>query len=190
MRLGVFGGTFDPLHLAHLVAAETAHAQAALDRVSFLPAGDPWQKSTGAVTDAQLRVAMVRSAIKGIPYFQLDEREVHRQGPSRSVDTVRELRSEGHQPVLIVGADSAQNLTTWFEWEALLELCELAVVPRPGVEKASLHRSVLAKATWLSMPTMDISSTDIRSRISAGMPYRFLVPEGVREIVQAEGLYG
>ena len=190
MRLGVFGGTFDPLHLGHMVTAEVAYSQGLLDAVSFVPAGEPWQKGERVVTDGRTRVETVRSAIKGIPYFQLDDREVHRQGPSRSIDTVRELRSEGHDPVLIIGADSARNFTSWFEWESLLELCELAVVPRHGDESRTISPAVMAKATWLDMPAMEISSTDIRSRINAGMPYRFLVPEEVRAIIQAEGLYG
>lgn len=190
MRLGVFGGTFDPLHLAHMVTAETAHSQANLDVVSFVPAGDPWQKGHRSVTQAEIRIDMLRAAIKGVPYFQVDDRELRRSGPSRSFDTVIELRSEGHHPVLIIGADSALRFTSWFRWEELLELCELAVVPRPGVDQEAIAAEVMDKATWLEMPAMDISSTDIRSRIGAGMPYRFLVPEGVRDIIQAEGLYG
>ena len=186
----MFGGTFDPLHLAHMVTAEVAHSQAQLDAVSFVPAGEPWQKAERLVTAARTRVEMVRASIKGIPYFQLDEREVHRLGPSRSIDTVRELRSEGHDPVLIIGADSAHNFTSWFEWESLLEICELVIVPRLGDNSRTISPAVMTKATWLDMPTMEISSTDIRSRINAGMPYRFLVPEEVRAIIQAEGLYG
>ncbi len=190
MRVGLFGGTFDPPHLAHLVTAETAYSQANLDQVLFVPAGDPWQKQDQIVTKAATRLRMVEAAIAGVDYFTADDREIRLDGPSKTVNTLQELVSLGNELVLILGADTAQGLPTWFEWRKVLEMCELAVVPRLGVAQRDLAPEVSDRATWLDMPRLDISSSDIRSRVAGAMPYRFLVPAGVREIIESEGLYG
>ena len=190
MRIGVFGGTFDPPHLAHLVAAETARSQVNLDEVLFIPAGDPWQKQDQTVTKAAARLRMVESAIAAFIHFTADDREIRRSGPSKTVETLEELAGPDTELVLIVGADTAEAIPTWFEWRKVLELCELAVVPRLGVNQPDLAPEVSARTTWLDMPYLDVSSTDIRSRVARGMPYRFLVPAGVREIIESEGLYG
>jgi nicotinate-nucleotide adenylyltransferase len=190
MRIGVFGGTFDPPHLAHLVAAETARSQVNLDEVLFIPAGDPWQKQDHTVTEAAVRLRMVEGAIAGVTHFTADDREIRRSGPSKTVETLEELAGPTTELVLIVGADTAEAIPTWFEWRKVIEMCELAVVPRVGVDQPDLAHEVSARTTWLDMPYLDVSSTDIRSRVAGRMPYRFLVPAGVREVIESEGLYG
>lgn len=190
MRIGVFGGTFDPPHLAHLVAAEMARSQVNLDEVLFIPAGDPWQKQDQIVTKSAVRLRMVEAAVIGVSYFTVDDREISRSGPSKTVETLEELVGSDTELVLIVGADTAEVIPTWFEWRKVLEMCELAVIPRVGVDQTDLASEVYGRATWLEMPYLDVSSTDIRLRVAGGMPYRFLLPAGVRDIIESEGLYG
>jgi len=176
--------------LAHLVAAETARSQVNLDEVLFIPAGDPWQKQDQTVAKAAVRLQMVEGAIAGVTHFTADDREIRRSGPSKTVETLEELAGPTTELVLIVGADTAEAIPTWFEWRKVIEMCELAVVPRVGVDQPDLAHEVSARTTWLDMPYLDVSSTDIRSRVAGRMPYRFLVPAGVREVIESEGLYG
>jgi nicotinate-nucleotide adenylyltransferase len=133
---------------------------------------------------------MVEAAVAGVSYFAVDDREIRRGGPSKTVETLEELAGVGDTLVLIVGADTAAGISTWFEWRRVLELCELAVVPRLGVDQPDLSPEVSGRTRWLDMPRLDISSTDIRSRVAGEMPYRFLLPTGVWEIIEGEGLYG
>jgi nicotinate-nucleotide adenylyltransferase len=141
MRRVVFGGTFDPPHVAHLVAAETAYRQLGADRVTFIPAGDPWQKSDRQVTAASERFEMTRLAVAGVDYFEADGREVDRNGPTYTFDTVMSFPGTD-ELVLVMGADSAAGLRTWHRWEEIVARATVAVVPRAGRATATRHPEI------------------------------------------------
>ncbi len=183
---GIIGGTFDPPHLAHLAAAESAFRQLDLERVAFVPAGMPWQKSERGVSAAHHRWAMTELVVDGIGYFFADDREIHRDGPTYSIDTLDQV--DGDDVVFVIGADTAVGIPTWHRWREVLERARFAVVPRRGVTEADV-RSVLPAATWVDMPELDISGTDLRRRAADGASLRFLVPDPVWNYVRSERLY-
>ena len=187
MRTGILGGTFDPIHIAHLHAAETALVGAQLDRVLFVPAGDPWQKRDREVTGADLRVAMVALAIADAPGFELDTREVDREGPTYTIDTLNSFPD--HEDLyLIVGADAAGGVGSWHRANAVLERARFLVLPRPGSDAVSVA-SNLPGARVLQMAALDISSTTIRAMAREGKPFRYLIPGPVYEYIKANRLY-
>lgn len=187
MRTGILGGTFDPIHIAHLHAAETALAGAHLDRVLFVPAGEPWQKSDREVTEVGLRVAMVVLAIADSPGFELDTKEAERDGPTYTIDTLESFPDD-EDLYLILGADAAGGVGSWHRAEAISERARFLVLPRPGsdAEKAA---STLPGAEVLEMAALDLSSTKIRDMAMEGKPFRYLVPERVHHFIHANRLY-
>ncbi len=189
-RLGLFGGSFDPVHNAHVALARSALQTLQLDEVRWIPAGQPWQK-TRRITEAVHREAMVRLAVDGEPRFVVDRRELAATGPSYTLDSVRALQAEqaGAEWVLLIGQDQYAGLHTWQHWEELLDRVVLAVANRPGVVpeahptvRAHRHRSV-------PLPMLDISSTDIRARVAARQPIDHLVPQPVARYIDQHGLY-
>ena len=198
VRLGVFGGTFDPPHVGHLILAEEARSRLDLAKVLFVPAGDPWRKAGEEITPAEYRLAMVRLMIASDPYFEVSTLEVERQGPSYTVDTLEALHQEygpGLEPYLILGEDALHDLPNWKEPGRILSLAWLAVAARatggpwadPGLEEAV--PGVSKRIVPLSMPTVHISSTGLRERARAGLSLRYLVPPGVEEYIRLHGLY-
>ena len=197
-RVGLLGGTFDPVHLAHLALAHAALSSLGLDQVLWIPTGQPWQK-TRAITPAAHRVAMVQLAIAGEPRFALSCIEVDRTGPSYTVDTVRALAAA--QPdtewFLLIGQDQYLGLHTWHDWPALLSLVVLAVAQRPPVgtdlgaaTARQPHPDVQNLAhRQVALPMMDISSTDIRRRAQQGADFSHLVPPAVARYIETHGLY-
>lgn len=189
VRRGILGGTFDPPHLAHLVAAEAAYRQLGLDVVTFVPAGAPWQKADAGVVAAEHRLAMTRLAIEGIDYFEVDEREVRRNGWTYTIDTLASFPPT-ESLTLVLGADAALGLPTWHRAAELLPRTRFAVVPRPGTVQAEVAGVLDASEwQWLDAPELAISSTDLRARVAAGGSIRFLVPAPVAEYVARHGLY-
>lgn len=189
-RVGVFGGSFDPVHQAHVALARSALGALHLDQVRWVPAGNPWQK-TRAMTPAEDRLALVQAAIEGEPRFVLDRIEVDRSGPSYTLDTLRELQAAhaGVQWVLLIGQDQYSGLHTWKDWQALLGLVELAVANRPG-DLRQPHPDVQRfPHRMVPLPMLDISSTDIRTRVAAGLDISHLVPPGVARYIETHGLY-
>ncbi len=187
MHTGILGGTFDPIHIAHLHAGETALYQARLDRVLFMPAGEPWQKSDRQISGAEHRVAMTRLAIEGVDGFELDDREVSRDGPSYTIDTL--LSFPGHEDLsLILGADAALGIETWHRWEEIVERAALLVVPRPGTDPRDVQ-AALPDAIFLDMAVLEVSGTEIREMVELGEPYRFLVVPSVYGYIEEHGLY-
>ncbi len=189
-RIGLFGGTFDPPHKAHVALASLALSELALDELRWIPAGDPWHKAR-AVSPASHREAMVRLAMGSEPRFVLERCEILRHGPSYTLDTVRELQAAepDAQWFLIIGQDQYASLHTWHDWRALLERVTLAVANRPGPAQAP-HADVLAFShRAVPLPMLDIASTDIRASVAAGRDISSLVPDGVARYIEAHHLY-
>ena len=211
-RVGIFGGSFDPVHQAHVALAQAALQALQLDELRWIPAGSPWQKAR-TITDAVHRVAMVQAAMAGEPRFVLDRIEVDRNGPSYTLDTVRALTSGrdgardgpkdatpdgpqtqaqlpgGTQWFLIIGQDQYSSLHTWRHWQELLSLVTLAVANRPGDNRAP-HADVQSLAhQMVPLPMLDISSTQIRQRVAAGQDITPLVPPAVARYIELHGLY-
>lgn len=189
-RIGLFGGSFDPVHNAHVALARLALSELALDELRWIPAGQPWQKAR-QLADAQHREAMVRLAIEGEPRFVLDRCELKRAGPSYTLDTVREMqdREPGREWFLIVGQDQYAGLHTWRDWRELLGRVTLAVANRPGATP-SAHPDVLRSPhRVVALPMMDISSTDIREHLAKGESVAELVPAAVAGYIDQHCLY-
>ncbi len=181
------GGTFDPPHVAHLVAGEAAYHQLGLDVVTFMPAGSPWQKASDGVSPAADRWEMTRLAVAGVDYFEADDREVRREGWTYTAET---LESYGEEDiVLILGADAAAGLPTWERADAVIERATIAVVPRPGTDRSAVEAAVESPLVWLDVPLLDISGTMLRERTRAGGSIRFLVRHSVWRYVVERGLY-
>ncbi len=190
MRIGIFGGTFDPVHNAHVALARTALDSMQLDELRWIPAGQPWQKLR-VISSAAHRVAMLRLAIAGEPRYVLDRIETERDSASFTLDTVRTLQGArpGQQWFLIIGADQYAGLHTWRHWQELFALVTLAVAARPG-EAPPVHAEVAAMAHQVvPLPMMDISSTHIRARVAAGLAIDHLVPAAVASYIDQHLLY-
>ncbi len=188
-RLGVFGGTFDPPHHGHLIVAAELYEQLALDLLLFVPAAAPPHKAVVGATPEQ-RVRMLRAALAGDARFAVDELEIARGGASYTVDTLREIRArEGESAELffLLGVDQYRVFGSWREPHEVARLARLAVMGREG-EAVDLDPAFPARTVAVSR--IDISSTAIRRRIRNGRSVRYWVPEGVREIVEREGIYG
>ncbi len=189
-RVGLFGGSFDPVHSAHVALAEAALTDLRLDEVRWIPAGQPWQKER-PITPAEHREAMVALAIAHEPRFVLDRTELQRSGPSYTLDTVRTLAAAepGTEWVLIIGQDQYTGLHTWRDWQTLLGGVVLAVANRPGPPRQP-HPEVRALAhRMVPMPMLDISSTEIRRRVTDGASISDLVPPDVARYIESHGLY-
>ncbi|MGL5829968.1 MAG: nicotinate-nucleotide adenylyltransferase [Angustibacter sp.] len=189
-RIGVMGGTFDPIHYGHLLAASEALRAADLHRVIFVPAGRPWQKADSGVTDPELRYLMTVLATSSHPDFCVSRVDVDRPGPTYTVDTLRDLRREHPHAEFsfITGADALAHIFSWKNHEELMTLASFIAIPRPG---HALDRSLLPadRVRFLSIPGVDISSTDARARVRAGLSLRYLTPESVVDFIAKNGLY-
>jgi nicotinate-nucleotide adenylyltransferase len=199
--VGVMGGTFDPIHIGHLAAAEEARQTLGLERVLFMPAGLPPHKPDMAITKAAHRLAMVELAIRDNPAFELSRLEVDRTGPSYTVDTVELLaaraRKSGREPdvTVILSTESFRGLPTWSEPERLLRQCRLAIVPRdgfptPGRPWVEEHfPGFEERVSFLDSPRIKLSATEIRERVAAGRSIRYLVPDAVIRYIEDHALY-
>lgn len=206
--IGIFGGTFDPIHYGHLRTAFEMLQALDLAEVRFIPSGDPPHRGR-TFADARLRLRMVRAATADQAGFVVDEREFEREGPSYTVDTLRSLREEhGDRPIgLIIGMDAFLGLTSWYRWEDILGLAHLIVAHRPGwkapdmgplgelLEDHGTHRitDLTTEACGYvhvhAVTQLEISSTEIRDLVAAGRDPRFLMPDGVRDIILESGCY-
>lgn len=186
-RLGIFGGTFDPIHVGHLVAAVEARSALQLDRVVLVVAGDPWQKRGEVVASAPDRLATVEAAIAGIDGLSASDLEVRRDGVTYTIDTVRELAEPARELFLIVGADVAGRLETWHQAEALRELVTLVIVDREGTE--SSRPTAGWRTEHVGIPRLDVSSSAIRNRLATDRPVDGLVPAAAVRIIRERRLY-
>lgn len=190
-RIGIMGGTFDPIHLGHLVTAEQARADLHLDEVVFVPAGQPWQK--GDTTPAEHRYLMTVLATAANEAFTLSRIEIEREGPTYTVETLREFRAAcpADELFFITGADAIVNILTWKSAEECLELAHFVAATRPGHDVGVLEAEGLAgTVTVLDVPALAISSSDVRERFSAGRSVRYLIPREVEQYARKHGLYG
>ena len=194
-RLGLLGGTFDPIHCAHLTMAQAARVALHLDRVLFVPAGDPWRKEGRALTPPAHRLAMVEAAVAGLADGAVSDLEIRRPGPTHTVDTLVALRAQGHGAIwLILGSDALEDLPNWHEPGRLIVLARLAVVRRPGhivvpERLEELLPGLAVVVDWVEMPPCSISATEIRARIRAGQSLAGMVPPAVLAYIEAHGLY-
>ncbi|CAN5429251.1 nicotinate-nucleotide adenylyltransferase [soil metagenome] len=192
-RLGIMGGTFDPIHLGHLVTADQARVDVGLDEVVFLPAGAPWQKGTAEVTPPEHRYLMTVLATAAHPYFSVNRMEIDRDGPTYTIETLRSLRTalEDTELFFITGADAILNILTWKDAEEALAMATFVAATRPGYDLAALEEHGLTgRVTLLDVPALAISSSDVRARFRAGRPVRYLIPREVEEFARKHGLYG
>lgn len=185
MRTGILGGTFDPIHIAHLHTAECALHQIGLDRVLIVPAGDPWQKSGREVTPGKHRLEMCRLGVEGAQGLEVDLRELDRDGPTYTAETLGTFPPD-EELFLILGSDSLSRIETWQRWEEVVARVTLVEAPRPGTP---LGTGEPHGAIQVDMGLLEVSSTDIRRRIAAGKPYRYLVTAPVQGYIEVTNLY-
>jgi nicotinate-nucleotide adenylyltransferase len=193
--LGVFGGTFDPIHLAHLAVAESARDALGLERVLFITAGEPPHKPDRVITAAEHRQAMVELAIAGNPAFASSRIELDRPGPSYTSDTLAALAAENPDLTLILSVEAFVGLPTWHEPRRVLDLARLAVAPRDGYPEAdpgflaAQFPDVPARIVFLDGPWLRLSASELRARAAAGRSLRYLVPDAVAGYIGDHGLY-
>ncbi len=198
-NIGLMGGTFDPIHLGHLVTAEEARQQFALDYVVFVPAGYPPHKDPVQVTPPQHRYLMTILAVMSNPYFLVSRLEIDQTEPAFTVDTVRHFATRENDPVhlyFITGADAILDILTWKDYGELLDLCTFIAVTRPGYSLSRLRdkagsrcEAVLERVHLMEIPALAISSTFIRERVALGKTIKYLTPEPVEQYIAKQGLY-
>lgn len=192
-RIGVMGGTFDPIHHGHLVAASEVQSFFDLDEVVFVPTGDPWQKSHRRVSPAEDRYLMTVIATASNPHFRVSRVDIDRGGPTYTVDTLRDLREQlsGAELFFITGADALMNIFTWRDTEEMFALAHFVGCTRPGYDVDASALSTLPgdRVTMLEIPALAISSTDCRERTAGGQPVWYLVPDGVVQYIGKHHLY-
>ena len=197
MRLGIFGGTFNPPHLGHLICAQEAYVQLRLDHVTLMPARIPPHKPVDDEPGPEHRLELCRLAVAGDPRFAVSDLEMTREGPSYTVDTLKELHTQhpDTELFLIVGGDVAAGLPHWHEPERVLSLATLAIARRRGTPRALIDEALRGlrggeRASFFRMPRVGFSSTMVRERVRNGQPIRYIVPDGVAEYIHEHTLYG
>lgn len=199
LRLGIMGGTFDPIHFGHLVTAEAVRDQFKLDKVIFVPSGNPPHKVKRNITDKRIRYLMTILATVTNPYFEVSPIEIEREGYTYTIDTLKEFKKiygEDAQIFFITGADAILEILTWKNSEDLLKMCNFVAATRPGYacdtisEKIDYIKTLYNKDIFqVTVPSLAISSTDIRNRVYEGRPIKYLLPEPVERYIEKSGLY-
>ena len=193
-RLGVMGGTFDPIHYGHLVTAEEALVQFSLDGVVFVPTGRPWMKEGRVVSPPEDRYLITVIATASNPRFQVSRVDIDRHGPTYTVDTLRALSAEHPDAELyfITGADAMLEIFEWKQADEALDLAHFIAATRPGYDLTRFETKAPTRhpnVSVMNVPALAISSTDVRERVHEGRPIRYLVPEGVKTYIDKAGLY-
>ena len=196
MRVGILGGTFNPPHLGHLVAAQEAYRELELDLVLLIPAATPPHKPVEDEPGARHRLELCRRAVRDDERFSVSDIELQREGPSYTVDTLEILRSHAssNDLFLILGGDIAAGLPGWHEPERVLELATVAIAERRGTAREAVEEALTElkggeRARFFQMPRIGISSTMVRRRVRCGQPIRYFVPDGVKHYIETHGLY-
>ncbi|AKE39700.1 nicotinate-nucleotide adenylyltransferase [Corynebacterium camporealensis] len=192
-RIGIMGGTFDPIHNGHLVAASEVAHRFDLETVVFVPTGQPWHKEGKQVTEAEHRYLMTVVATASNPRFTVSRVDIDRQGPTYTIDTLRDIRNfyPDAELYFITGADSVASIMSWNSWEEMLEMAKFVGVTRPGYVLSTdmLPEEAQKEIELIEIPAMAISSTDCRARANAGEPVWYLVPDGVVQYIAKNNLY-
>ncbi len=198
-KIGISGGTFNPIHIGHLMVAEMVRDSFGLDKVLFVPSGMPPHKNLSSVACAKHRFDMVKKAVEGNPYFKESRIEIDREGYTYTVDTLKNLREiYGNNASLyyIIGADVLNDLLTWKDYEEVLKICEFIAVLRPGNDMQAFEKQIeylkqtyCAKIHFINTPLIEISSTEIRDRAKEGRSIKYLVPDAVEEYIKLNSLY-
>ena len=198
MKVGIFGGTFDPIHIGHLLVADEARARLGLDEVVFVPTGQPWLKAERKITKATHRMAMAKLAIASNPFFRASDMEIARPGPTYTVDTLLELRETfGLETALyvILGLDSLRELARWHRPERVLEMSTIVGMARPGFQDFdprtldAISPGASAKVVLVDGPLIDMSGSELRRRVAMGQSIKYRVPESVEAYIYQQGLY-
>jgi nicotinate-nucleotide adenylyltransferase len=191
MKLGVFGGTFDPVHHGHLIVAEYVRERIGLDRVLFIPTLISPHKTDAPVTSPTHRLAMLREGIKSNPYFQVSAMEIERGGVSYTVDTLRLMGEENatDEFFLLIGADNLMEFRSWKEPDEIVKRAKLVVMNRPGFAGAAADPSLPKDIIQCPVPSIDISATEIRGRVQKGLTISYLVPPSVSRYIGRHRLY-
>jgi nicotinate-nucleotide adenylyltransferase len=198
MRVGVLGGTFDPVHIGHLLLAEEGRGTLGLERVLFVPAGEPWRKAGRELSSAEHRLAMVRLAVEDARGFEVSTVEIERRGPTYTADTLEALRQEmssSGEAFFIMGQDALADLPHWRDPERIIAVASLAVASRVGWEDAQAAAleervpGISERLVWLDMPHVAISSTAVRDRVRQGLSIRYWVPAPVEDYIRQNSLY-
>jgi nicotinate-nucleotide adenylyltransferase len=190
-RIGIMGGTFDPIHHGHLVAASEVAGRFELDEVVFVPTGQPWQKGDVAVSPAEDRYLMTVIATASNPRFHVSRVDIDRPGPTYTVDTLRDLREvfgDTADLYFITGADALEKILSWKDADQIFSMAHFVGVTRPGFELTDAHLPA-DTVSLVQVPAMAISSTDCRDRVAAGKPVWYLVPDGVVQYIAKRHLY-
>jgi len=198
-RLGIYGGTFDPIHTGHLILAEMTRQECGLDKVVFIPAANPPHKRDRYISSPMQRLEMTRLAIEDNPHFELSDMEIKRKGISYTVDTLKALRDiypEECEFWMIIGSDSLLELNTWKDIEKITQMCNFAVYMRPDspVDRCKAQAQAIGEGangniTFVQAPMIEISSTDIREKVAKGKSIRYMVTDRVRQYIMDRGLY-
>ncbi|MGE5398389.1 MAG: nicotinate-nucleotide adenylyltransferase [Chitinophagales bacterium] len=197
--IGVFGGTFDPVHIGHLAAAERVRCELGMEQIIFVPAMIPPHKLDRKISSGEHRLKMLIRATTDNPFFVVDDCELRSEEPSYTVRTMQYFRRKYQEDELffIMGMDNLLDLDTWYNPEELISICRLVVVARPGykIENTDevlerLPETIWEKTTFLQVPGLDISATDIRVRLGKGQSVRYLLPDSVKDYIFSSGLYG
>ena len=192
-RIGVMGGTFDPIHHGHLVAASEVADRFNLDEVIFVPTGQPWQKAGKTISPAEDRYLMTVIATASNPRFSVSRVDIDRDGPTYTIDTLRDLREQfpDEELYFITGADALASIMSWHDWEEMFQLAEFVGVTRPGYDlrEDMLPTDIQKRVHLVEIPAMAISSTDCRARAAEDRPVWYLVPDGVVQYITKNALY-
>ena len=191
MNIGIFGGSFNPPHCGHLVIAESVREQARFDKILFIPSATTPNKSYGSLAPAHDRLDMTLLAVQGNREFEVSDVEILRSGVSYTIDTIQELSNRNPRDTfgLILGTDNLLEFQTWKSPQEIISRVQLVVVNRPGISREEFRTEISRHATFVNVPQIGISSTDIRRRIKLHRSIRYLVPQSVEEYIRQKGLY-